>query len=65
MFEIAPNRFIVASRIVAANIYTKDNKIRIAISMDTVNVEERTVFSGEMASQEEAKQFIQNMSAQL
>lgn len=65
MFEIAPNRFIVASRIVGANIYEKDSKIRVAITMDTVNAEERTCFSAQMASQEEARAFILNMNAQL
>jgi hypothetical protein len=61
MIEIAPNRFIVAKRIVGANIYTKDNKIRVAITLDTVNKEEATVFSGEMATAEQAKTFIFNL----
>jgi len=65
MFEIAPGRFIVSSRIVAANIYTKDNKVRVAISLDTVNTEERTVFSAQMATNEEAKAFILNMNSHL
>lgn len=65
MFEIAPNRFIVASRIVSANIYQKDSKIRVAITMDTVNAEERTVYSGEMATMEQAKAFIQNIGSNL
>ena len=63
MIEIAPNRFIVAKRIVSANIYTKDNKIRVAITMDTVNKEETTVFSGEMKDTTEARNFIANLIA--
>lgn len=62
MIEIAKGRFVVAKRIVAANIYSKDGKIRVAITLDTVNKEEQTVFSGEMANEQEARNFISNLA---
>lgn len=65
MFEIAPGRFIVASRIVGCNIYTKENVRRVAITMDTVNAEERTVFSAPMESEEAAKTFVANLGSHL
>lgn len=61
MIEIAPGRFINRKRIVGANIYQKDGKIRVAITLDTVNKEESTVFSGEMANDTEARNFISNL----
>ena len=61
MLEIAPNKFIVAGRIVSARIYEKDGVIKVAISMDTVNPDEKTAFSGQMKDMNEAKNFIQNI----
>lgn len=61
MIEIAPNRFINRKRIVGANIYEKDGKIRVAITLDTVNKDEATCFSGEMADKQEARNFIGNL----
>lgn len=61
MIEIAPNRFINRKRIVGANIYTKDNVIRVAITMDTINKEEATCFSGTMETTEQARNFIGNL----
>jgi len=61
MFEIATNRFINRKKIIGANIYEKDGKIRVAITLDTVNKEEATAFSGEMATKEEARTFIGNL----
>lgn len=65
MFEIAPNRFIVANRIVTANIYKKDNVIKVAIEMDTVNAEARTQYSAAFAEETNAKAFIANMNSHL
>jgi hypothetical protein len=62
MIEIAPNRFVVKKRIVAANIYVKDNVTKVAISLDTVNKEEQTVFSGQMANEQEARNFVSNLA---
>ena len=65
MIEIAQNRFISKIRILGCNIYTKENKIRVAFTLDTVNKEEATAFSGEMASIEEARNFVSNVASQL
>lgn len=62
MLEIAPNKYIVASRIVGCRIYEKDSKIGIAISMDTVNPDEKTAFTGQMKDMTEAKTFVDNIS---
>lgn len=62
MIEIAPNRFVVKKRIVAANIYVRDNVIKVAISLDTLNKEEQTVFSGQMANEQEARNFVSNLA---
>jgi len=63
MFEIAPNRFIVAKRIVSANVYQKDNVIKIAIEMDTVNAEARTQYSAPMADMQQASSFVNKISS--
>lgn len=62
MFEISQGKYIVASRIVDCNIYEKDGKFGIAISMDTVNAEARTAYSAKLATREEAVQFINKMN---
>jgi hypothetical protein len=65
MFEISQGKYIVASRIVDCNIYEKDQKFGIAISMDTVNAEARTAYSAKMATREEAVSFINKMNDHL
>jgi hypothetical protein len=65
MIEYAEGRFVVAKKIVGMNIYTKESKIRVAITLDTVNAEERTVFAGPFESKEQAKTFINNVNSQL
>lgn len=61
MLEIAPGRFINRKRVVGANIYQKDGKIRVAIELDTVNKEAATAFSGELANDQEARNLIGNL----
>ena len=65
MIEYAPGRFLVAKRIVGCNIYTKNNEVKVAITVDTVNAEERTVFTPAFQSDQEARTFIQNVNNQL
>lgn len=65
MFEINTGKFIVTSKIVDCNIYEKDAKFGVAISMDTVNVEARTAYSAKFDTREAAVQFVNNMSSHL
>lgn len=62
MLEVATGLFIVKSKIVKMRIYEKDGKIRVAITMDTTNKDESTVFSDQMKDSEEAKTFINNIA---
>ena len=62
MFEISQGKYIVAGRIVDCNIYQKDGKFGIAISMDTVNAEARTAYSAKMETNEQAVAFINKMN---
>jgi hypothetical protein len=62
MFEISPGKYIVASRIVDCNIYQKDGKFGIAISMDTVNAEARTAYSAKLDTNEAAVAFVNKMN---
>ena len=65
MIEYTPGRFLVAKRIVGCNIYVKDGSTKVAITVDTVNAEERTVFAGPFKDDQEARQFIQGVNNQL
>lgn len=65
MFEINDGKYIVAAKIVDCNIYQKDGKFGVAISMDTVNVEARTAYSSKFETKEQAQQFIVNMGSHL
>ena len=62
MFEISTGKFIVASRIVDCNIYSKNNEFGVAISMDTVNAEDRTAYSAKFKTNEEAVKFVHAMN---
>lgn len=61
MFEYAQNRFISAKRIIGANIYTKNNEIRVAIDIDTEKTGETVVYSNAFADINAAKLFISSM----
>lgn len=65
MFEINTGKYIVASRIVDCNIYEKEGKHGVAISMDTVNAEARTAYSAKFETRELAVEFVNNMSSHL
>jgi len=65
MFEISTGRYIVASRIVDCNVYEKEGKFGVAISMDTVNAEARTAYSAKFDTREAAVKFVENMNTYL
>lgn len=60
MIEVSPGLYIPAAKIVNMRIFIKDNVRKVRIAIDTINPEERVCYSGEMQSEEQAKQFIQN-----
>lgn len=65
MFEINLGKYIVASRIVDCNIYEKEGKFGIAISMDTVNAESRTAYTCKFDTKEAAVKFVENMNSHI
>lgn len=60
MIEVSPGLYLPASKIVNMRIFEKDGVIKVRIAVDTINPEERVSYSGQMQSQEQARQFIQN-----
>lgn len=71
-FQYAAGRFVNPDRIISANIYTKQigtsekdgspiNAIRVAIDLDTQNVDKSCVYSGEFPSTAAAEQFIDSI----
>jgi hypothetical protein len=61
MFEYTQNRFVQSKRIICANIYTKNNEIRVAIDIDTEKTGETVVYTSTFASMEQARAFIQTI----
>lgn len=62
MLEIAQGLYVPVNRIVSLRIFEKEQVIKVRIAMDTVNAEERVLYSGQMKNMEEAKAFVQNVS---
>lgn len=72
MFEYANGRFLNPARLIAANIYKKQNgiaetngqpltEIRVAIDLANGTDKPSCVYAGPYASEEEARKFIQSM----
>lgn len=62
LYEISKGLFIPARKVVKARIYEKDGGYKVAITMDTVNKEESTVFSDQMVNYEGATALIKSLS---
>lgn len=58
MFEYQTNRFLDPKRIIGANIYSKDNAIRVAIDIDTIVTDKSCLYAGPFDTIEKAKAFI-------
>lgn len=65
MIEVSPGLYLPASRIVNMRIFAKDNVMKVRIAVDTINAEERVCYSGQMANEQEAKNFIQHCANQM
>ena len=65
MIEVANGLYVPASRIVNMRIFEKEGSVKVRIALDTVNPEERVVYSGAMENKDQAKIFIQNCSNQM
>lgn len=61
MFEYSTGRFVNPARIIGASIYTKEDKIRVAIDLDVAEASKKSVFSDQMASVDEARTFIRTI----
>lgn len=58
MFEYQKDRFVDPKKIIAANIYSKDNAIRVALDIDTVVSDKSCLYAGPFDNIEKAKTFI-------
>ena len=58
LIKYARDRFLESTKITGANIYIKDNKVRVAISIDTQDPEKKTVFSDEFQSPDHAEAYV-------
>lgn len=63
-FKYAQGRTVNSKLIVGASIYQKDGKYKVAIDLDTVNPDRRTVYSDPYATESEAQQFINTIPAE-
>lgn len=61
MLKIAPGRFINSEKLISANVYEKEQKIRVALTVDTVVKEEQTKFSEQFKDAAEAEAWIVNL----
>ncbi len=58
LVKYAKDRFLNPEKIVGANVYLKDNKIKVAIKMDSVDPESKTFFSDEFQSPDHAEAYV-------
>lgn len=61
MFEYKTNRFLNPQRIIAANVYQKDDQTRVAIDLDVLDTNMKTVYTDSFTSMEAAKSFCVNL----
>jgi len=61
MFEYSTGRFVNPARIIGASIYTKEDKMRVAIDLDVAEASKKSVFSDVMLSTDQARSFIKTI----
>lgn len=65
MLEIAPNRFLVKSKIIEMKLAEKDGKHWVVFNCGRIDGQDQSVFSADQGSAEAAKQFLQACAAAL
>ena len=65
MLEVAPNSYVVKSKIIGMKVITKDNKYWVVFNCGKVEKEAQNIFSAEMKSEAEAKAFLDACASNL
>lgn len=61
MFEYAQGRFVNLQRVICANVYNKDNTLRVAIDLDVSESSRSTVYTAPFDSHDSAVNWIKAM----
>lgn len=52
MFEYTTDRFVNVSKIIAANLYTKNGEIRVAIDLDVAGTDKNCLYTSTFANRD-------------